>query len=115
MPIYPCKCKSCGHYEEVFLTVAEHKNLPDHCGQQMSRVFTAPHVIEDMKPYISPIDGKPVKNRAAHRDHMKRHGVIEVGNEKITNQRSRPKDKPDESLKQDLYDSITHLEQRGSP
>lgn len=40
------------------------------------------HVIPDIEPYRSPIDGKVVSGRRQHRDHMRAHEVIEVGNEK---------------------------------
>jgi len=82
MPIYPCKCE-CGHYEEVYRTVAEYKDLPHHCGKRMTRHFTPTNIMADMEPYRSPLDGSVVKSRKHHRDHMRKHGVIEVGNEKI--------------------------------
>lgn len=84
MPLYPCKCKQCGHEEDVLLPVERYKELPDHCGEQMSRVFTPLTVIEDMKPYKSPLDGTWVTSRTEHKNHMKKHDVIEVGNEKLT-------------------------------
>lgn len=36
-------------------------------------------IMPDKAGYLSPIDGKVVEGRAAHRDHLKRHNVIEVG------------------------------------
>lgn len=71
----------------------------------MKLAITAPYVVEDMKPYISPIDGKPVKSRKEHRDHMVRHGVIEAGNEKPT----RPAIKREEpkGVEQDIYNALT--------
>lgn len=83
MPIYPCKCKSCGKTDEVFLRMSDCENLPNCCGAKMARVFTPPYVVEDMKPYISPIDRSIVSSRKAHRDHMVKHDVIEAGNEKM--------------------------------
>ena len=41
-----------------------------------------PYFIPDIAPYRSPIDGSVVGGRRQHRDHMRAHGVIEVGNEK---------------------------------
>ena len=41
------------------------------------------YVIEDMSEYKSPLDGSMVGSRSAHRAHMREHGVIEVGNEKL--------------------------------
>ena len=41
----------------------------------------APMVINDIKPYKSMIDGTVIKSRSHHREHLKQHGCIEVGNE----------------------------------
>src|SRR6476659_8490700 len=38
-------------------------------------------VIQDIEPYKSPLDGSIVGSRSRHRDHMREHGVIEMGNE----------------------------------
>lgn len=40
-------------------------------------------VIRDIEPFVSPIDGSVVSGRRQRRDHMRAHGVIEVGNEKL--------------------------------
>lgn len=106
MPVYPCKC-DCGHYEEVFRTVENHKDLPEHCGKQMQRVFTPHMVIEDMKPYQSPIDGNWISTRRDHRKHLIEHGVIEVGNEKLTRPFQKPYDPG--NLKQDIAQAINQL------
>lgn len=105
MPLYPCKCK-CGHYEEVFRSIDQHDDLPVHCGEKMQRVFTPHMVIEDMKAYQSPLDGKWISTRRDHRKHMREHGVIEVGNEKLTRPMTKPYDPKD--LKQDLIDTFNH-------
>lgn len=42
-----------------------------------------PMVIRDIGEYRSPLDGTMVTTRSQHRDHMRRHDVIEVGNERI--------------------------------
>lgn len=107
MPVYPCKCESCGHYDEVFRSVDKCRDLPDHCGQPMKRVFTPLHVIEDMKPYRSPIDGTIVGSRGAHRNHMRKHDVIEVGNEKLTRPMQKPYDPGD--LKKDIAQAIDQV------
>lgn len=43
----------------------------------------APTIIPDKAAYVSPLDGKVVEGRAAHREHMNRHGVYEAGDLKI--------------------------------
>jgi hypothetical protein len=51
----------------------------------MSRTFgTRPHnLLPDIGEYKSPIDGTVVSSRSTHRDHMRQHNVIEVGNERL--------------------------------
>ena len=40
------------------------------------------HVMPDFKaPYKSMITGEMIPSRAAHREHLKKHGCVEVGNE----------------------------------
>ena len=42
----------------------------------------APYVIDDIKPYRSMIDGHIVTGgRREHRNHLREHGCIELGNE----------------------------------
>lgn len=45
----------------------------------------APQLMKSMGAYVSPVDGKHISTRAEHRDHLKRHRLVEVGNEKIGN------------------------------
>ena len=42
----------------------------------------SPMVMGDIKPYQSMIDGTWIKSRSQHREHLKAHGCVEVGNEK---------------------------------
>ena len=41
----------------------------------------APMVFGDIKPYRSMCDGRMVEGRAQHREHLKFHNVVEVGND----------------------------------
>jgi hypothetical protein len=43
-------------------------------------VFT-PMIQPDIKPYKSMVTGEIIDSRAKHREHLKRHGVVEVGND----------------------------------
>lgn len=38
-------------------------------------------VMRDIEPYRSMITGERIQGRRQHRDHLKAHGCIEVGNE----------------------------------
>lgn len=50
--------------------------LAMHKGQ-----FRSAEVYDDLKPYRSMQTGEYIESRSKHRDHLKRHGLIEVGNE----------------------------------
>jgi hypothetical protein len=39
------------------------------------------HVLPDIQPYQSMVDGSMIQGRRQHREHLKEHRVIEVGNE----------------------------------
>lgn len=39
------------------------------------------HIMEDIKPYKSMIDGREITSRSTHREHLRAHGCIEIGNE----------------------------------
>ena len=41
------------------------------------------HVMADIAPYQSVITGETIGGRRQHREHLKMHGCIEVGNEKM--------------------------------
>lgn len=69
------------------------------------------HVIPDIEPYLSPIDGKVVSGRRQHRDHMRAHDVIEVGNEKPT----KFKPKPITGMADDIRASYEMLKQGYTP
>ena len=47
--------------------------------KRQSRAF---YIIPDISPYRSVITGEVIGGRVRHRDHLREHGVIEVGNEK---------------------------------
>jgi hypothetical protein len=40
-----------------------------------------PAILGDIKPYQSMIDGSHITSRSQHREHLKAHGCVEVGNE----------------------------------
>jgi len=49
--------------------------------KQIRRV--APMVASDIGGYISQVDGSWIESRSKHRDHLKRHGMVELGNDVI--------------------------------
>lgn len=41
----------------------------------------AHYVMADIQPYRSMVDGRMIQSRSAHREHLRAHGLVEVGNE----------------------------------
>lgn len=56
--------------------------LPEY-GGDWSGYGNGPTVMRDKEGYVSPLDNTYVEGRAAHREHMNRHDVYEVGDAKI--------------------------------
>ena len=58
-------------------------------------------VMGDIKPYKSMIDGSIIHSRSRHREHLKAHGCVEVGND--SSLRAKPKPIPiAPGLKEDI-------------
>lgn len=57
--------------------------LPEFGGDWSGAANPAAYLVPDKAGYLSPLDGKFVEGRHAHRDHMKRHDVLEAGDMKI--------------------------------
>jgi hypothetical protein len=60
--------------------------------QYQRREVNAPMVMADIAGYQSMATGEWINSRSTHREHLKQHGLIEIGNEKMTNT-SRPIDR----------------------
>lgn len=56
------------------------------------REVNAPMVMPDIQPYQSMATGELIKSRSHHREHLRQHGLIEIGDEvKAHMQQARPK------------------------
>jgi len=64
-------------------------------------------VMPDIQPYKSMIDGSMITSRSVHRDHLRQHGCIEVGNEKMETKLPPPIDTRKEVMRQQLA-NMTH-------
>jgi hypothetical protein len=53
------------------------------------------------------IDGSMIMSRSVHRDHLRQHGCIEVGNEKMESRPPPPIDTRKEVMRQQLA-NMTH-------
>lgn len=75
-------------------------------GNQPERV-SGPMVMNDIQPYQSMIDGSMITSRSTHRDHLREHGCIEVGNEQMTNATQSKLDTRRDVLREQLA-NMTH-------
>lgn len=66
-----------------------------------SRAPSGPFVMGELAPYRSMITGEMIDGRRSHREHLKQHGCIEVGNEKLKPRTERPI--PREDIRRDLH------------
>lgn len=83
MPIYVVKCPKCESVTDIFRSLANYEDLPECCGVTVERQICAPMVVADIQPYQSQLTGEMISSRSQHRDHLKSHGCIEVGNEPV--------------------------------
>ena len=102
MPVYRVKCSICEAGSDIFRHVAQYDDLPDHCGIRMQRVICAPMVTVDIPTYQSMATGEMIRGRAQHREHLRRHSLIEIGNEKL----SPKKYEGDHNVKPELMEAI---------
>jgi hypothetical protein len=77
------------HPETLKLVPAEEYQRP---------TATFHYVMPDIAGYTSMVDGSWISSRSHHRNHLRQHNCIEVGNEKIT----PPQRQPDKTMKQDI-------------
>lgn len=107
MPLYEYRC-GCGRRETLVRSIREHtKTIPCECGQAMNQVLGFAYVIPDIEPYRSAVTGERIRGRSHHRQHLKQHGLVEVGNERI-----KRKPKPLSPVATDLKRAIEELRSR---
>ncbi len=63
-----------------------------------------PMVIRDIEPYQNMINGKMISSRSEHRELLKRHNCVEVGNEKMETKVVAPKTNRREIIAKQLGD-----------
>jgi hypothetical protein len=76
-------------------------------GSKEHQESLGPMVMPDISPYKSMIDGSMITSRSVHRDHLREHGCIEVGNEKMETKLPPPIDTRREVMRQQLA-NMTH-------
>ena len=50
-------------------------------GQAISAERAGPDILPDIAPYQSMLTGEMITSRSRHREHLKEHGAIELGND----------------------------------
>ena len=65
------------------------------------------YILPDIQPYQSMADGSIITGRRQHREHLKQHNCIEIGNESMENKVEKPKDNRREILREQLA-NMTH-------
>lgn len=109
MPRYDVKCDVCGKVEEVIIRIADFNNRPMCCGQMTSVKIAPVNFNADTKVlYKSMLTGEMVTSGRRHKQLLKEHNCVEVGNEKMESKKvdfSFNK-KEIESIKSELYQKL---------
>jgi len=90
-------CPKCGYSEsnhievkktdeEFFLewwipTIGEEAAKASWLDKVAMKTREAPTVVSDIDGYVSQVDGSWIKSKSMHRDHLKQHRMIELGND----------------------------------
>ena len=67
----------------------------------------APIIMPDIQPYQSMADGSMITSRSHHREHLRQHNCIEIGNETMETKPTPVKDNRKEVLREQLA-NMTH-------
>lgn len=69
------------------------------------------HVMGDIQPYKSMVDGSLITSRSHHREHLRQHGCVEVGNDSSLNkprQAPQPPAKLKEQIAANVYNKLRY-------
>jgi len=69
------------------------------------------HVMPDIKPYRSMIDGREITSRSRHREHLRAHNCVEVGNDSSLSKPPKPL-QPPPGLKEKIIRAVEQVESR---
>jgi hypothetical protein len=65
----------------------------------------------DIKPYKSMIDGSMIGSRSHHREHLRQHGCVEVGNDSSLKRERGPLQSPPglkEAIARNVYQKLRY-------
>ena len=80
--------------------------------KQKQPVRMANMVISDIDGYVSQIDGSWIESRSKHRDHLKRHGMVELGNDLPTQQKTQQVSKQSQEARKRAIAEATYAKLR---
>lgn len=112
MPLYDTRCTSCHEAAERIIRLADFAEpiVCEWCGGDAKRELTRQlQVVPDIAPYKSIITGETIAGRRQHRDHLRDHGCIEVGNENPI----KPRPKVDSGIRASLHEAYNHMRLTG--
>ncbi len=69
---------------------------------QVREATTAHNIIPDIQPYQSMETGEMIGGRRQHREHLRQHGLVELGNEKLKPWKVEPKIDWTEAIKEQM-------------
>ena len=55
----------------------------------------SPLIMGDIEPYVSMVDGSLISSRSKHREHLRQHGMVEIGNDSSLYAPRKPMESPD--------------------
>lgn len=70
-----------------------------------------PLIMHDIKPYKSMIDGTEITSRSRHREHLRDHGCVEVGNDSSLTRPRQPLQSPP-GLKEKIIRAVNAVEDK---
>jgi len=82
--------------------------LPEFGGTEKPCIAGSSYLMPDKQPYVSPMDGSYITSRSTHREHMKKHNVIEAGDMPVGSIR-RERATPIGEVARDVVNSIRQL------
>ena len=114
MPVYQAQCSICDKKHEYYSSVLDCSvSMPFCCEQQTDKkIFSAPSMMQDIQPYQSMVTGETIASRSHHRQHLREHKLIEIGNEKVEPRKidESEKKKQHYETRKVIYDKLTALE-----
>ena len=72
----------------------------------------APLIMPDIPEYTSMIDGTRITSRSRHREHLREHGMYEVGNDSSVKNPQYKGQRPPPGLKEKVIRAVNTVEDR---